>query len=82
MKPKRSLDDPHVIRRFVIAQTVVCVLVLALGVLTHDAHHAHLPWEKWPGFHAAFGFITFAGLVLTGKHLRKLLMRPEDYYDD
>ncbi len=43
--------------------------------------HGHFSWENWPGFFAIFGFVTFAGAVLAGKQLRKILMRKEDYYD-
>ena len=62
------------------------VLIAALALLFcadlfYDKH-AHFDWEGWFGFHALFGFLTFFGLVLAGKHLRKLLMRDEDYYDD
>jgi predicted MFS family arabinose efflux permease len=43
--------------------------------------HAHFPVEEFFGFYALFGFAAFAGIVLAGKYLRKILMRPEDYYD-
>ena len=35
----------------------------------------------WFGFYAVFDFVTFFLAVLAGKELRKVLMRPEDYYD-
>ena len=58
---------------------VVCLVVLAADFFYHK--HGHYGFEEIFGFHAAFGFATFFGLVLVGKHLRKLLMRDEDYYD-
>ena len=41
----------------------------------------HFRWEGWFGFHAVFGFAAFWFAVIAGKHLRKILMRDEDYYD-
>ncbi len=34
-----------------------------------------------PGFYAGFGFISFAGAVLSGWPLGRLLRRREDYYE-
>jgi hypothetical protein len=34
------------------------------------------------GFYGAYGFIGSVFLVLVAKQLRKLLKRPEGYYDD
>jgi len=44
--------------------------------------HAHFSAEGYFGFYAIVGFFTFIGIVLAGKQLRKILMRPEDYYDE
>lgn len=44
--------------------------------------HPHFPTpEEWKIFNALYGFVCFAGIVLIGQHLRKLVMRDEDYYD-
>jgi hypothetical protein len=45
-----------------------------LGALGAAADH-------FPAFYAAVGFVSFAFIVLAGQHLRKVLMRPEGYYD-
>ena len=45
-----------------------------LGVLGRLADH-------FPAFYAAVGFVSFAFIVLAGQHLRRVLMRPEGYYD-
>jgi len=34
------------------------------------------------GFYALFGFVACVVLVLVAKHLRKLLMREETFYED
>lgn len=57
-----------------------CVLLVVAEFLFDK--HGHFGFEEWTGFHAIFGFVTFFGAVLAGKHLRKLLMRKEDYYDE
>jgi hypothetical protein len=38
--------------------------------------------DAWPGFGAAFGFLSCVGMVLAAKGLGVLLKRPEKYYDD
>lgn len=44
--------------------------------------HSLFPWEEWPGFYAAFGFVACVALVLAAKYiLRPLVMRKEDYYE-
>lgn len=58
---------------------VACALSVAAD-FTYDKH-GHYDVEHWPGFHAGYGFISFVGLVLTAIVLRKLVSRPEDYYE-
>ena len=76
---KYWLDDPKNVTRIVWTLVAVCVLLLAAGFFIQM--HVHYEWEAWPGFFAIFGFVAFAGAVLAGKQLRKILMRKEDYYD-
>lgn len=58
---------------------IVCT---ALGVADLFLHrHLHYDWEGFPNFYGFFGFAAFWCVVIAGKHLRKLLWRPEDYYD-
>ncbi len=53
-------------------------LVLAdLVVHRHDA----VWFAAWFGFYAAYGFFACVALVLTAKAMRRVLKRPEDYYD-
>jgi hypothetical protein len=33
------------------------------------------------GFYGWFGFVACVALVLIAKQLRRIVMRPEDYYD-
>ena len=41
----------------------------------------HFGFEDIIGFHAAYGFMAFVLVVLSGTHLRNVLMRPLGYYD-
>ena len=43
--------------------------------------HEDVGFAATIGFYAVFGFVACVVLVLTAKGLRRLLMRPEDYYD-
>lgn len=76
---KRWLDDPANVTRLYVALCVVCGLLLVAELFVH--RHPHFGWEALPFFHAGFGFVAFWCIVIAGKHLRKLLWRPEDYYD-
>ena len=63
---------------------VVTCILLILGdfgyhAFMHDKH-GYFVFETAIGFHAAYGFGAFVFVVLLGKELRKLIMRPEDYY--
>jgi len=55
-------------------------LALALGDLVVHRHDA-IGFAEWFGFYAAYGFVACVALVLTAKALRRVLKRPEDYYD-
>jgi hypothetical protein len=59
---------------------VVCALLLLSELLVHK--HAVFGPEAWFGFYGWFGFFACVGLVLVAKLvLRRLVKRPEDYYD-
>ena len=57
----------------------VCCSLLVVDLFLHK--HGHFAWEEWFGFQAFYGFACFSFAVLAGKQLRRLLKRPEDYYD-
>jgi len=44
--------------------------------------HPHFALEMLFGFHAVYGFVACVVLVVLAKGLRRLLMRPETWYDD
>lgn len=83
---KYWLDEPKNIDKVYYAVLAVCVLVaipdfFALAdILYHK--HVYFEMEKLPVFYGIYGLVSYVGLVLIAKQLRKVLMRPEDYYDN
>ncbi len=73
-------DRPANVKRLLWGLYALCVLLLVADLFI--PMHAEYAWERIPGFYAAFGFVSFVGLVLAGKHvLRRIVKRDEDYYD-
>lgn len=58
---------------------LLCAALLVIDVV-HEAH-GHFAFEEWFGFHALFGFVAYMTIVNSAKLLRRLVERPEDYYD-
>ncbi len=65
-------------------QRVLWTLYIASGLallMDHVVHrHTEHPWEGMPGFYPIYGFIGCSVLVIVAKWMRKLIIRPEDYY--
>ena len=61
----------------------LCVFLIVIDTVYHSTHekHGYFDFETAVGFHAGYGFVAFLFVVLTGKELRKILMRDESYYD-
>lgn len=80
-EPEGWMDRPDVLRRLFAVFYVICgLLVVAEFVLGRATEHPH-PWEDLPAFYALYGFASFWLLVLVASEMRKLLIRPEDYYE-
>jgi membrane protein YdbS with pleckstrin-like domain len=73
------LDKPENVRRLLRIFYLACALLLAADFIYH--RHVIHDWESLWGFYALFGFAACVSLVLIAKQLRRILMRPEDYYD-
>ena len=73
------LDSPANVDKLVRGFYAVCAVLLAIDVLVPK--HGPFDIEHAWGFYGFFGFVACVALVLTAKMLRKVLMRPEDYYD-
>jgi len=76
----RWLDDPANTKKLFIALAVVCGGLLLWDLVYHQ--HGHFHFEEWFGFHAVFGFVAYSCIVLAATQLRKVLKRPDDYYED
>jgi len=72
-------DKPENVRRLLRVLYLACALLLAADLFVH--RHAEHDWESLWGFYAGFGFAACVSLVLIARQLRKLLKRPEDYYE-
>ena len=72
------LDKPRNVQRILWLLYAACALVLALDLVAH--RHAEHPWEGVIGFYPAYGFVGCVILVLAAKWMRRLIIRPEDYY--
>jgi drug/metabolite transporter (DMT)-like permease len=80
MEKKHFFDKPENVKKVLRAFWGVLIVLLVIDFFIPK--HPHFPWEEWPGFYAAFGFVAFVGLILVAKYiLRPLIKRKEDYYD-
>jgi hypothetical protein len=76
-------DNPAFIRVFLGVLIAACVLAAGAGfVAAWHNPHPHFSTEKFPVFFAVWGFGSFTFIVLAGQHLRKLVGRKEEYYDE
>ena len=57
----------------------VCALLIAIDVFVPK--HGPFAIEHVFGFYGFFGFIACVALVLAAKQMRRVLKRPENYYD-
>lgn len=78
MNDKHWLDDPLNIKRLWRGFLVVLVLTVAAGFFTDL--HPHFEIEKWPGFNAAYGFLSCLLMIVVAKLVGILLKRPDTYY--
>tara|TARA_Y100001968_G_scaffold333115_1_gene394212 strand:+ start:1507 stop:1767 length:261 start_codon:yes stop_codon:yes gene_type:complete len=76
---KRWLDQPDSGKKLFWALAAACLGLLAWDLGYHQ--HGHLDFEEWFGFHAWFGFLAYCFIVGSAVMMRKVLKRPEDYYD-
>lgn len=83
MTPKnetpRWLDRPKNVTKVYWSVWIACAALLLIELLIPK--HAEVSVEHWFGFHGLFGFVACVALVLVAKWLRRILIRPEDYYE-
>ena len=91
---ERSIfERPGTLRAIWVTLIVSCVAFAAAGFWLASQHQlGHEPHfeeqgalgafaDGFPAAYAVVGFVSFAFIVLAGQHLRRILMRPEGYYD-
>ena len=72
-------DKPENVKRVLYALYALCAVLFAADCfLKRYTYHS---WEEIPAFYALFGFGAYVVIVASAALLRKLVMRPEDYYE-
>ena len=80
MKEEHFFDKPQNVKRFLMGFYILLVLLIVVDLILPK--HPVFPWEGYPSFYGAYGFVACVGLVLATKYiLRKMVKREEDYYD-
>lgn|GEM_PF-1926869 len=59
---------------------IVCALTLVPSLFMHP--HAEFSFAELPAFHALLAFGTGVVLIIGCQIMRRLLIRPENYYSD
>jgi len=78
-RKKYWLDDSRNVRRLYHGLWAIGIGLALLDLVVH--RHAEAGFDGLFGFYGVYGFVACVSLVLAAKVLRKLVMRPEDYYD-
>lgn len=73
------LDDPRNVRLLWRGFLLVLALVVAAELLV--ALHPHFTVEALFGFHAIYGLVACAVMIVGAKLLGFLLKRPDTYYE-
>ena len=72
-------DKPRNVKRLFTAFYILCAVLVVAGFVVELEHHH--PWENLQAFYPLYGFVGIVVLVYVAKLLRRIVMRPEDYYD-
>jgi hypothetical protein len=80
-RPEKTywLDNPRNVDRLVYIFYGICAVLVGIDILVPK--HGPFALEHTLGFYGWFGFVACVVLVLVAKQLRRILMRPEGYYD-
>jgi uncharacterized oligopeptide transporter (OPT) family protein len=64
----------------ILALLAVAAVLIVAELISH--RHGEFEAESLPLFPAIYGFVSFVLIVFLGIVLRKIVMRPEDYYEE
>lgn len=82
---KSVFETEQFMKRLWIFVPATCALFAVMNIVLSflGMTHPHFGWltDKNPIFYGIWGFASFCFIILAGQHLRKILMRPEGYYD-
>ena len=76
-------DNPKNVKLLFRVFYALCIVLVVLDPLLDlviDRHRGHA-WESLIAFYPFYGVLGIVVLVLIAKLMRRILMRPEDYYD-
>ena len=76
---KYWLDDRRNVDKVWYALVAICAALFVADAFYHK--HVHFSMEGWFGSYGLYGFVSAFFLVQAARVLRRLLKRPEDYYD-
>lgn len=78
----QRIDSPLGVKRIYYVLLAACGLLVVVGAFIshHDAYGISAIVARIPGFYGIYGFVMSAVLVVVAKVLRRILMRPENYY--
>ena len=72
------LDEPRNVKHLWRGFLVVLALTVLAEWVVHL--HPHFEVESVFGFHAGFGFMVCAAMIVVAKALARVLKRPDSYY--
>jgi hypothetical protein len=79
MNDRHWLDEPRNVR--LLWRLFLVVLALTVLVEAFVDLHPHFAIERLFGFHAWYGLLACAAMIVVAKALGVLLKRPDAYYD-
>lgn len=70
----------YITNKVLLGLGAICFALAIADFLRH--RHGVFEVERSPLFFAVFGFVVYATLIFLSRVLRRLVMRPEDYYGE
>ena len=85
-EPPAWADSPSFVKRLIWAVFIVCGFLLVIDpfVPKHEGYeykYTLFEVERWWGFYGIYGFVGCVFLVLAAKEMRRIIMKPENYYE-
>lgn len=79
-KEGNFFDVPQNVKKVLMGFYIFLLLLMVIDIILPK--HPFFPWEGYPFFYGAYGFVAYVTIVFGSNYiLRKLFKRKEDYYD-